>query len=179
MTGGLAPIVRNSGAADITAIQALYSHHVAHGVASFEDTPPNVAEMARRRDAVLAAGLPHLVAVLDGAVAGYACAGPYRNSLETTVYVDPDMQGRGVGRALMAILIERCANLGYRQMIAVIGDSANQPSIKLHEAVGFRHVGLLRAVGHKHGRWLDSVFMQRDLGDGDRTAPPKIPHGRG
>jgi L-amino acid N-acyltransferase YncA len=110
-------------------------------------------------------------------VAGFACAGPYRarptyrNSLETTIYVDPAVAGRGAGRALMAALVARCEDLGYRQMIAVIGDSGNAASIKLHEAVGFRQVGLLRSVGYKHGRWLDSVFMQRDLGHGDRTPP--------
>lgn len=179
MTGRAAPTVRDSRTADIAAIQTLYGHHVVHGVASFEDAPPDGAEMTRRRDAVVAAGLPHLVAVLDGAVAGYACAGPYRarpayrNSLETTVYVAAEFQGRGVGRALMTALIGRCQDLDYRQMIAVIGDSANGPSIKLHETVGFHQVGLLRAVGYKHGRWLDSVFMQRDLGDGDRTAPDR------
>ncbi len=171
------PAIRDSTATDIGAILAIYAHHVEHGVASFELAPPDVAEMARRRDAVLTAGLPYLVAEVGGAVAGFACAGPYRgrpayrHTLETTVYVAPDWLGHGVGRALLGALIGRCGDLGYRQMIAVIGDSANAPSIKLHEALGFRHAGLLRAVGFKHGRWLDSVILQRGLGDGDRTLP--------
>ena len=169
--------IRDSTAADIEAIRAIYAHHVEHGVASFEQSPPGIAEMARRRDAVLDAGLPYLAAEAGGGLAGFACAGPYRgrpayrHTLETTVYVAPDSLGRGVGRALLEALIERCENLGYRQLIAVIGDSANAPSIKLHEALGFQRAGLLRAVGFKHGRWLDSVILQRRLGDGDKTLP--------
>jgi L-amino acid N-acyltransferase YncA len=180
MTGGLAPLVRDSTSADIPAIQTIYGHHVIHGVASFEDAAPDVEEMTRRRDEVLAAGLPYLVAELDGAVAGFACATryrsrpAYRNSLETTVYIAPEALGQGAGRALLGVLVERCAGLGYRQIIGVIGDSDNTASIKLHEAVGFRQAGLLRSVGFKHGRWLDSVFMQRDLGNGDRTPPDRI-----
>ena len=171
------PTIRDSTAADIGAILAIYAHHVEHGVASFELTPPDVAEMTRRRDAALAAGLPYLVAEVGGAVAGFACAAPYRgrpayrHTLETTVYVAPASLGRGVGRALLGALIGRCEDLGYRQLIAVIGDSANAPSIKLHEALGFDRAGLLRAVGFKHGRWLDSVILQRGLGDGDTTPP--------
>jgi phosphinothricin acetyltransferase len=178
MTGGSgSPLIRDSTAADVAAIQAIYGHHVAHGVASFELDEPDMTAMIRRRDAVLEAGLPHLVAEIGGAVLGFTCAGPYRgrpayrHTLETTVYVDPETVGRGVGRALLGALVERCAGLGYRQMVAVVGDSANAPSIRLHEAPGFERVGLLRSVGFKHGRWLDSVVMQRDLGDGDRTPP--------
>ncbi len=174
---GHEPTIRDATEADIEAIRVIYAHHVEHGVASFELAAPDAAETARRRDAVLAAGLPYLVAEAGGGVAGFACAGPYRgrpayrHTLETTVYVAPNSLGRGVGRALLGALIARCEGLGYRQMIAVIGDSANEPSIKLHEALGFQHAGLLRAVGFKQGRWLDSVILQRRLGEGDTTLP--------
>ena len=172
-----APLVRPSAAGDLPAITGIYAHHVRHGLASFEETPPDVAEMTRRRAAVLAAGYGYLVAELDGRVAGYAHAGPYRtrpayrNSVETTVYVAPDGMRRGVGRALLAALIEACTAQGYRQMIAVVGDTGNDASIGLHEALGFERVGRLRAIGFKFGRWVDSVILQRALGDGDETPP--------
>ncbi len=170
--------VRDSTAEDVRAIRDIYAHHVSHGFASFEEVPPDLAEMERRRADVLARGLPHLVAALPGGqVAGYAYASPfrprpaYRFTLENSVYVAPDMQRLGVGRALLAVLLPRCAALGYRQMIAVIGDSANHASIGLHAAAGFVEVGRLRSVGFKLGRWVDSVLMERALGPGDSTLP--------
>lgn len=172
--------VRPAKAGDIPGIQAIYAHHVLHGVASFEEEPPEQAEMQRRMDDILARGLPYLVAEDrpgSGAILGYAYAAPYRArpayryALEDSVYVLPGKGGRGIGSALLGALIESCTALGFRQMIAVIGDSDNQGSIRLHTRHGFRPVGTLASVGFKHGRWVDSVFMQRALGAGDETLP--------
>lgn len=171
------PVVRHSLPEDIPDIAAIYALHVREGLASFELTPPSATEMAQRRQVVIAAGLPHLVAELDGRVAGYAYAGPYRprlaycHTVENSVYVADWAQRRGVGRALMLTLISACEAAGKRQMIAVIGDSGNTASMALHRAVGFHLVGTLKNVGFKHGRWLDSVFMQRCLGPGADTLP--------
>jgi L-amino acid N-acyltransferase YncA len=169
--------VRASTEADLPAIQAIYAHHVLHGLASFEEAPPDAAEMARRRADVLARGLPHLVAEADRRVLGYAYAGPYRTraayrfTVEDSVYVAPDALGRGLGRLLLARVIADSEAQGARQMIAVIGDSANLGSIRLHAAAGFREACTFRAVGFKFGRWVDSVLMQRPLGPGDETLP--------
>ena len=169
--------IRDSVDGDIAAIQAIYAHHVVHGLASFEETPPTVDEMADRRAAFLAGGHPYLVAEVAGRVVGYAHAGPYRtrpayrNSVENTVYVAPDAARSGHGRALLAAIIERCTRLGYRQMIGVVGDTANLASIRLHEALGFRRVGTLHGVGFKFGRWVDSVILERPLGEGQDTLP--------
>lgn len=185
-------VIRDAADDDMAAVQAIYAHHVRHGLASFEIEPPDVAEMARRRQAIVAHGLPYLVAVAlpspkrspgfaqagDGRVLGYAYAGPYRPrpayrfTLEDSVYIAEGFAGRGIGRRLLAELIERCTQLGYRQMVAVIGDSQNSPSIRLHERLGFARAGVIRAAGFKHGRWVDSVIMQRALGEGDSTLPP-------
>ena len=173
------PIVRESTEDDVAAIQAIYAHHVATGGGSFEYDPPEVAEMVRRRGAVVDAGYPYLVAVdpADGGILGYAYAGAYRPrrayrfTVEDSVYVAPGATGLGVGTALLTALIERCEELGYRQMIAVIGDSANHGSIKLHRKMGFREVGTFRDIGFKFGRWLDSVIMQRSLGPGGDSLP--------
>ena len=162
---------------DLPAIHAIYAHHVLSGLASFEEEPPSPAELRRRYDEVRARKLPYLAAELDGAVAGYGYCAPYRArsayryALEDSVYVRHDAHGRGVGRALLAELIRACEALGYRQMVAIIGDSAHAASIGLHESQGFLRVGTLRAVGFKFGRWVDSVIMQRPLGAGDRTKP--------
>ncbi|WP_149536644.1 GNAT family N-acetyltransferase [Siccirubricoccus phaeus] len=170
--------IRPSADADVAAIAAIYGHHVLHGTASFETEPPGEEEMRRRWADVLARGLPYLVAEDgDGTVLGYAYASAYRpraayrNTVEDSVYVRHDIVGRGVGRLLLAGLIARCEALGLRQMVAVVGDSANLASVRLHEAFGFRLIGRLSAVGRKHGRWLDSVLLQRTLGEGDRTDP--------
>jgi len=169
--------IRPSRDEDIPAITALYSHHVLTGTASFEEIAPDEAEMAQRRAEILARGLPYLVAECQGQLAGYAYAGLYRTrsayrfTLENSVYVDAGLARRGVGRGLMDPLIEICEAAGYRRMIAVIGDSANHGSIGLHNACGFRHVGVLPAVGFKFGRWLDGVLMERPLGDGGESVP--------
>jgi len=170
-------IVRASTDADIPAIAALYARHVLHGTASFEEVPPDEAEIARRRADILGRGLPYLAAECEGRLVGYAYAGLYRTrsayrfTLENSVYVADGMGRRGIGRALMDPLIEMCEAAGYRRMIAAIGDSANHGSIGLHKACGFRPVGILPAVGFKFGRWLDGVLMERPLGDGSDSPP--------
>jgi L-amino acid N-acyltransferase YncA len=169
--------VREAVARDLAAVHAIYSHAVQHGLASFEEEPPSLDELRRRHQDVTGRGLPWLVAELGGAVAGYGYCAPYRArsayryALEDSVYVRPDLHGKGVGRAILAELITRCEALGYRQVVAVIGDSANAASIQLHAAAGFLRVGTLRSVGFKFNRWVDSVLMQRPLGAGDGTPP--------
>jgi phosphinothricin acetyltransferase len=169
--------VRSATPADVPAITRIYAHAVKHGTASFELDPPDEAEMVRRQRTLLDGGYPYLVAEIDGVLAGYAYAGPYRPrpayrfSVEDSIYVDPDAQRRGVGRVLLEHLIEECERRGFRQMIAVIGDSAQAPSIELHRALGFRMIGAVQNVGYKFGRWLDSVNMQRPLGAGATTKP--------
>ncbi len=175
--------IRPADAADMAAIQAIYAHHVLTGLASFEEVPPDVAEMAARRQKVIGRGLPYLVAEAAdeaGGVLGYAYAAPfrdrvaYRYSLEDSVYVAPGAVGRGVGSALLAELIARCADLGYRQMVAVIGDSANAASIRLHAKLGFEMAGRLTSIGFKFGLWVDSVYMRRPIGPGDGTPPAAL-----
>jgi L-amino acid N-acyltransferase YncA len=169
--------IRPAGAGDIAAITRIYADAVNNGTATFEIEPPNEAEMARRREALLADNCPYLVAELSGVVAGYAYAShyharpAYRWSIEDSIYVEPKFHGRGLGRLLITRLLADAEERGFRQMIAVIGDSANAASIALHAAVGFRLIGTLRSVGFKHGRWLDTVVMQRPLGSAD-AAPP-------
>jgi phosphinothricin acetyltransferase len=170
-------IVRDAHEADLPAIRRIYAHHVAHGFGSFEEVPPDEIDIARRFAAHRAAGLPYLAAEAAGSVCGYAYAAPfrprsaYRHTLEDSVYVDPAMTGRGIGRALLQRLIDLCTDRGYRQMVAVIGDSLNHASIGLHAALGFERAGTLRAVGFKHGRWVDVVMMQRGLGEAAETLP--------
>ena len=170
-------LIRPSRDDDVAAIAAIYGHHVLHGIASFEEAAPSEAEMARRRAEILARDLPYFVAERDGRVVGYCYAGPYRTrigyrfSVEDSIYLDPGEVGRGVGRLLLAEVIERSAALGYRQMVAVIGGSETLPSINLHKALGFTHVGVLSGIGFKFGRWVDSVLMQRPLGPGTTTSP--------
>lgn len=169
--------IRPSQDADLAEIVPIYAHHVLTGLASFEEEPPDLAELTRRRAAVLERGLPWLVAVEDGRLLGYAYAGPYRarpayrHTLEDSIYLHPAAAGRGLGTRLLSALIDECARLGYRQMVAVIGDSDNQGSIALHRKLGFQMTGVLRAVGFKFGRWVDSVLMQRALGPGQNTLP--------
>jgi phosphinothricin acetyltransferase len=167
--------IRAAIPADIPAIAAIYAHAVKHGTASFEIDAPDEAEMTRRQKALLDGGFPYVVAQNDGEIAGYAYAGPYRArpayrwSVEDSVYVHPGAHRRGVGRTLLAHLIRNSETRGFRQMIAVIGDSAQASSIELHRAAGFRMIGTIRNVGYKFDRWLDSVLMQRDLGPGAKT----------
>jgi L-amino acid N-acyltransferase YncA len=170
--------IRPATPADIPAITRIYADAVSNGTASFELAAPDEGEMARRMTVLAEAGYPYLAAEDGGALRGYAYAGPYRPrpayrfTVEDSVYVAPDAQRRGVGRALLAALIEAAEARGYRQMLAVIGDSPHQAgSIALHAALGFRQVGLLPEVGFKHGRWLDSLLMQRALGPGATTKP--------
>ena len=169
-------LIRPSEPRDVAAIAAIYGWNVRHGTGTFELDAPDEDETARRRDDVLARGLPWLVAERLGRVLGYAYANEfrprraYRFCLEDSIYLAPDAQGQGVGRPLLAELIARCEARGARQMLAVIGDSANRASIGLHRALGFRPVGLLAASGWKFERWLDVVIMQRQLGLGAATA---------
>ena len=162
---------------DLPAIHSIYAHHVLHGLASFEEEPPSVDELGRRFREVTQRRLPYLVAEYGLEVAGYGYCSPYRArsayryALEDSIYIRHDMAGRGIGRRLLDELIRRCEGLGYRQIIAVIGDSANAASIGVHAACGFLRVGTLRSVGFKFGRWVDSVYMQRPLGPGDATRP--------
>lgn len=170
--------IRDSVEADLAAIHRIYAHHVETGLGSFEETAPGRDELARRRADILARGLPYIVAT-DAAdrVLGYSYAGPYRTrsayrfTLENSVYVAPGAARGGVGSALLAELIRRCTALGYRQLVAVIGDSANAGSIGLHAALGFRRIGVIEGVGWKHGIWVDSVLMQLPLAAGN-GAPP-------
>ncbi|WP_375261568.1 GNAT family N-acetyltransferase [Palleronia sp.] len=170
-------IVRDARPEDMVAVQAIYASEVLRGLASFEEVPPGTPVMEARRQAVVALGLPWLVAERDDHVAGYAYASSYRPrpayryAVECSVYVDAAARGLGVARTLMSELIARCERDGWRQMIAVIGDSGNVASIGLHAAMGFRNVGTLEAVGFKFGRWVDSVLMQRALGAGASTGP--------
>jgi phosphinothricin acetyltransferase len=162
-------IVRDSTAADVETITAIYGDHVLQGTGSFELVPPNASEIASRREDVLKRGLPWLVAEMDGVVIGYAYAAPfrareaYRYTVEDSVYVKRDVWGQGVGRLLLTRLIERCRALGYKQLLALIGDSQNIASIRVHERCGFQHSGVLRDVGIKFDRFLDVVVMQKEL----------------
>jgi phosphinothricin acetyltransferase len=162
---------------DLPAITAIYGHHVIHGLASFEIEPPSVEEMQRRYAAVVEGGYPYLAAVEDGNVLGYAYASAfrtrpaYRYTVEDSVYVAPQAQSRGVGRALLTRLIGACEARGFRQMLAVIGDSGNAASIALHRGCGFAPPTVFAATGFKQGRWVDTVLMQRALGAGS-DAPP-------
>lgn len=177
--------VRDSRDDDIATIAAIYAYHVLHGVASFEEIPPQRDELIRRRREILAQGLPYLVAEGTGRILGYCYASLYRTrsayrfAIEDSIYVDAAELGQGIGRALLSTLIERCTELGYRQMVAVIGGSDQWPSIRLHEALGFTRSGVLTAVGFKFGSWVDTVLMQRPLGEGVAALPREIGSPRG
>lgn len=170
-------LIRDATAADFPAITELYAYWVRHGLGTFEEEPPSADDLAARAVAVTGAGLPYLVAESDRRLVGYAYAAPYRPrsgyryTAEDTVYVAPDRQGRGVGKALLDRVLTACEAAGVRQMLASVGDGANQGSVALHRACGFETVGVLRAVGFKHGRWVDVVFMQRSLNGGAETSP--------
>lgn len=171
-----APRLRDATPADFPAIAAIYAHHVLHGAASFEETPPSQDELLRRHAAVREQGLPWLVAEIDGQVAGYCYATPYRPraayryTIEDSIYIDEAFRGRGLGRTLLAALIARCESGPWRQMIAVVADPKGG-SLALHASLGFALVGTLRAVGFKHDAWRDTTLMQRALGEGERTLP--------
>jgi len=173
-------VIRPSQEGDVPEIAAIYGYHVLHGLSSFEEVPPHPDELASRRRNILARGLPYLVAERSGRVLGYCYAGPYRTrsayrfTVEDSIYIDKAEAGRGLGRALLAAVLDRCAELGYRQMVAVIGGSDTWPSIRLHAALGFTRIGVLPAVGFKFGSWVDIVLMQRALGPGETAAPAEI-----
>jgi phosphinothricin acetyltransferase len=174
-------VVRRGTEQDLLEVREIYALEVLEGTASFELEPPSIAEMAARLAAIEAAGLPYLVIELNGRIAGYAYAGPYRprpayrHTVEDSVYVARWARRQGVGRALLEAVIAHATARGMRQMIAIIGDSAHAASIRLHEQAGFRLVGTLEHVGWKLGRWLDTVIMQRALGDGAATPPVSNP----
>lgn len=171
--------IRPALPADIPAITAIYADAVLHGTASWELDPPDEAEMLRRYQAVLAGNYPYLIAEAERALLGYAYAGAYRprpayrSTVENSIYIAPEAQGRGVGAALLGALMTDCAQRGFRQMIAVIGDGtgASIGSRRLHERAGFRLIGVAEKIGYKHGRWLDQMLMQKDLGEGDSSPP--------
>ena len=171
------PRLRAAKAADLADIAALYAEEVRTGVATYEYTAPDEPEMAKRWQAIVSQGYPYLVAEVEGRFAGYAYVSGYRTregyrwTVEDTVYVHPGFARRGVGRALLQRLIDECTTLGYRQMVAVVGDRSNLASIALHERLGFTTVGVFPGLGRKHGQWLDTVQMQRTLGFGNTCAP--------
>jgi phosphinothricin acetyltransferase len=179
-TASAAARIRDAGQADLPSIQAIYAHHVLTGVASFEETPPSVDELRARLASVRRHGLPYMVAEIDGEVAGYCYATPYRpraayrNTIEDSIYVNDAFRGRGIGRILLQALIERCEAGPWRQMVAVIADGGSGGSLSLHQQLGFELTGTLKAVGFKHGRWLDTTLMQRKLGRGDSTVPDDV-----
>jgi L-amino acid N-acyltransferase YncA len=169
--------VRDAQEADTASIQKIYAHYVLNGLATFEEVPPTLEDMCSRGEIIQGAGLPYLVAEVDEHAVGYACATIYRptpaywHTVEDSVYVAEGFHSMGIGRALLSVLIERCQSGDWRQMIAVIGGNDTLGSITLHSRLGFQHVGTLKAVGFKFGQWVDTVFMQRALGQGDRTRP--------
>ncbi|QUD87703.1 GNAT family N-acetyltransferase [Phenylobacterium montanum] len=170
-------LVRAATAADAPALAAIYGHHALNGFGTFEEHPPSTEEMASRLAAVQARGLPYLAAEVDGQVAAFAYAGPfrlrtaYRYTVEDSVYVAPGHQGQGLGKLVLGRVIQACEAMGLRQMLAVIGDSENAGSIGVHASLGFRHAGVMQAVGYKKGRWLDVVIMQLALNGGGEGAP--------
>jgi L-amino acid N-acyltransferase YncA len=169
--------IRQVGAGDIAAITRIYAEAVTHGTASFELEPPAESEMARRQASLLARGYPYLVAERTGAIVGYAYAGPYRDRraydwcVEDSIYVAPEFHRQGIGRLLLLRLVAEAESRGYRQMVAVIGDTASTGSVAVHAATGFRLIGTFESIGYKHGRWLDTVLMQRALRTGNTTPP--------
>jgi L-amino acid N-acyltransferase YncA len=174
----LSAVIRSATDSDVAAITRIYGHHVLHGLASFEYDPPDEGDMLARMITLREGGYPYMVAERDGVIVGYSYAGPYRarpgyqNSVEDAVYMDPDAQGRGIAKALLQSVIDSCTDLGFRQMIAVIGD-ASAPSVGLHMSLGFEIVGTLHGIGFKSGQWVDTVHMQRSLGDGEGTLPTR------
>ena len=174
------PLIRPSSDADLPAITAIYAHHVLHGTGSFETEPPSVSDMTTRRADVLSKGLPYLVIEQDGKIAGFAYGNwfkprpAYRYSVEDSIYMAPELQGKGLGRALLTELMARFEAVGIRKVMAIVGDSANTGSVGIHLALGFTQVGIVDSCGWKFGAWRDIVIMQKTLGLGD-TQPPDEP----
>jgi L-amino acid N-acyltransferase YncA len=177
--------LRRCAVRDIAAVAAIYGYHVRYGLASFETEPPGVEEMLARYRAVTGGGFPYLVAETGGEIVGYAYASPYRTrpayrcTAENSVYIQQGWEGRGIGKRLLAALLAECEAIGLRQIVAVIGDSANRASIGLHRSLGFTMVGTIRAAGYKFDRWVDSVLMQRAVGPGDNVPPETAAPERG
>lgn len=173
--------IREATLDDAPTIHAIYSEAVLHGTASWELRPPELDEIRQRMEAILDKGFPYFVATIDGQVVGYTYASSYRSrpgyrfTVENSIYVDPAYQRRGIARRLAQILIDSCTVQGFRQMMAVIGDSNNTPSIEFHRSLGFTHAARLKNIGFKFGRWLDSVQMQLALGEGGDTLPIDSP----
>jgi L-amino acid N-acyltransferase YncA len=170
--------LREAAERDLAAIAAIYAYHVLNGLGTFEESPPDAAELGRRHAEVIGRGMPYLVAeTAAGAIVGYAYASSfrvrsaYRFCVEDSVYVAPGLVRHGIGRALLGDLVARCTTAGYRQIVAMVGDSGNAASIGLHAALGYQRVGTLPAVGFKLGRWIDCIVMQRSLGEGGAAAP--------
>jgi len=169
--------IRPAVIADLPSVTEIYADAVRQGTATFELVPPDLAEMTRRFQTLVDGGFPYLAAILEGRLAGYAYAGPYRPrpayrfTVENSVYLQPAIHRRGIGYQLLQRLITECEARGFRQMIAVIGDSANAASIGVHSRCGFQMIGTHPNVGLKFGRWLDTVMMQRELGEGASTVP--------
>lgn len=174
-------LIRPSREEDLPAIAAIYAHHVLHGTGTFETEPPSVSDMTARRADVLSKGLPYLVAEQDGKIAGFAYGNwfkprpAYRYSVEDSIYMAPDLQRKGLGRALLTELLARCEAAGVRKVMAIIGDSANAGSVGIHRALGFTQVGIIESCGWKFGAWRDIVIMQKTLGWGDTQPPADTP----
>jgi phosphinothricin acetyltransferase len=164
-----APLIRSATPRDLDSVAGIFAHYVTSSVATFEETPPTARDWRRRLDDLAERSLPFLVAEVGGEVGGYAYASPwrpkpaYRHTVEDSIYLAPSQTGRGLGRALLDTLLKRCVQAGARQVVAIIADTGDDTSLALHRALGFAEVGRLGAVGHKHGRWIDTVLMQRDL----------------
>ncbi|MFV3127756.1 GNAT family N-acetyltransferase [Niveispirillum sp. KHB5.9] len=175
-------LIRTAGAGDAATIATIYAPHVSEGTASYESVPPDAGEMALRMAAIQAQGFPYLVAERGGHILGYAYASAFRSrpgyrfTVENSIYVAPQAQGAGVGRALLKALIDQCTRAGFRRMVAVIGDGSNEGSVGLHRALGFELAGTVPGLGVKHGRWLDWVLMVRPLGDPDAPPPGADEH---
>lgn len=167
-----APVIRNAVTEDVPAIRDIYAAHVEHGAWSYDDAPPSLEEITRRYERIQHYNMPFLVAELGGRVVGFTYAAPYRPgranyryTVQDSIYLADGMAGKGIGRALLAALIRECAAKGYRQMVAFIGGIENQHSIRMHASQGFEQAGILKEVGHRNGKWVDNVIMQRRLGD--------------
>lgn len=171
------PILRDALQADMPSIFEIYADEVINGVSSWEELPPSIEELSRRYGNIVNKGFPYRVAEMHDRVVGYSYASAYRPrsgyryTIENTIYIDKNQRGLGLGRCLLEDLISNCETKGYRQMVAVIGDSNNHVSINFHTRMGFVHAGVLKSIGFKHGRWMDSVIMQRALSGGDKSLP--------
>lgn len=177
MPDGPSPIIRPRLDTDMATITRIYAHHVENGASSWELSAPDTDEMTRRAKALEDAGFPYLVAEIDREVVGYTYAGAYRPrpayrfTVENTVYISNNLRRGGIGTLLLQNLIDRCTELGFRQMIGIVGDSQNHQSIRFHEKMGFRQMGVVKNIGFKFDRWMDQVILQRSLGDGDNSPP--------